>query len=60
MKRRKELKRAPDEISNMLEIHYQSLEDDKPTEQAVNDFNRPAYHIDPFGYLQKKREENKR
>ena len=30
MKRRSELRRAPDEIDNMLESHYATLEKDKP------------------------------
>ena len=40
MKRRSELRRAPDEIDNMLESHYATLEKDKPSEQAIEDFKR--------------------
>lgn len=60
MKRRSELRRAPDEIDNMLESHYATLEKDKPSEQAIEDFKRKPHYADPFEYLkQKKQEESK-
>ena len=60
MKRRSELRRAPDEIDNMLESHYAALEKDKPSEQAIEDYKRKPHYADPFEYLkQKKQEESK-
>ncbi len=57
MKRRSELRRAPDEIDNMLESHYAALEKDKPSEQAIEDFKRKPHYADPFEYWRKKQEE---
>lgn len=54
MKRRSELRRAPDEIDNMLESHYATLEKDKPSEQAIEDFKRKPHYADPYEYWKKK------
>lgn len=43
MKRNTEFRRNPTEIAMDNEIHYGCLEDEKPLEQAVKDFERPAY-----------------
>ena len=54
MKRRSELRRAPDEIDNMLEGHYANLEKDQPSEQAIADFKRKPHYADPYEYWKKK------
>lgn len=59
MKRRSELRRAPDEIDNMLESHYATLEKDKPSEQDIEDFKRKPHYADPYEYWRKKQEESK-
>lgn len=59
MKRRSELRRAPDEIDNMLEGHYANLEKDQPSEQAIADFKRKPHYADPCEYWKKKQEESK-
>ena len=48
MKRQTDLKRSPAEIKRDLDMHYGRLEEEKPSEQAVKDFNRPAYGIKQF------------
>lgn len=59
MKRRSELRRAPDEIDNMLESHYATLEKDKPLEQAIEDFKRKPHYADPYEYWKKKQEKRR-
>ena len=48
MKRQTDLKRSPAEIKRDLDMHYGCLEEEKPSEQAVKDFNRPAYGMKQF------------
>lgn len=59
MKRRSELRRAEDEIDNMLERHYAVLEKDKPSEQAIADFKWKPHYADPYEYWKKKQEESR-
>ena len=54
MKRQTDLKRSPAEIKRDRDIHYGCLEEEKPSEQAVKDFNRPAYGMK---HLSKKKED---